>query len=64
NNICRVSEWATFKGSNISGAVAVNNLGKWKTTRQMTSLTILLAVRYQWMAPKVLQPGSGYDFNM
>lgn len=26
-------------------AVAVNNLGKWKTATQMTALTILLATR-------------------
>lgn len=28
-----------------SQAVAVNNLGKWKTATQMTALTILLAAR-------------------
>ncbi|KAI3805940.1 hypothetical protein L1987_21828 [Smallanthus sonchifolius] len=40
-----VREWDASQGSKLSGAVAVNNLGKWKTTTQMTSLTILLAIR-------------------
>ncbi|KAL9993746.1 putative CDP-diacylglycerol--glycerol-3-phosphate 1-phosphatidyltransferase [Helianthus debilis subsp. tardiflorus] len=40
-----VREWAASQGSKLSGAVAVNNLGKWKTATQMTSLTILLAIR-------------------
>ncbi|XP_071685767.1 CDP-diacylglycerol--glycerol-3-phosphate 3-phosphatidyltransferase 2-like [Rutidosis leptorrhynchoides] len=42
-----VREWAASQGSKLSGAVAVNNLGKWKTATQMTSLTILLAIRDQ-----------------
>ncbi|MFS7994388.1 putative CDP-diacylglycerol--glycerol-3-phosphate 1-phosphatidyltransferase [Helianthus anomalus] len=40
-----VREWAASQGGKLSGAVAVNNLGKWKTATQMTSLTILLAIR-------------------
>ncbi|XP_076958745.1 CDP-diacylglycerol--glycerol-3-phosphate 3-phosphatidyltransferase 2-like [Bidens hawaiensis] len=40
-----VREWAASQGSKLSEAVAVNNLGKWKTATQMTSLTILLVVR-------------------
>ncbi|KVI04964.1 CDP-diacylglycerol--glycerol-3-phosphate 3-phosphatidyltransferase 2-like [Cynara cardunculus var. scolymus] len=40
-----VREWAASQGNKLSEAVAVNNLGKWKTATQMTSLTILLAVR-------------------
>nr|XP_043632701.1 CDP-diacylglycerol--glycerol-3-phosphate 3-phosphatidyltransferase 2 [Erigeron canadensis] len=40
-----VREWAASQGSKLSEAVAVNNLGKWKTATQMTSLTILLLIR-------------------
>ncbi|KAI3734797.1 hypothetical protein L6452_14276 [Arctium lappa] len=40
-----VREWAASQGNKLSEAVAVNNLGKWKTATQMTSLTILLTVR-------------------
>lgn len=40
-----VREWAASQGSKLSEAVAVNNLGKWKTATQMISLTILLATR-------------------
>ncbi|CAI9296075.1 unnamed protein product [Lactuca saligna] len=40
-----VREWAASQGSKLSEAVAVNNLGKWKTATQMTSLTILLIIR-------------------
>ncbi|XP_019416092.1 PREDICTED: CDP-diacylglycerol--glycerol-3-phosphate 3-phosphatidyltransferase 1, chloroplastic-like isoform X3 [Lupinus angustifolius] len=39
-------EWAASQGSKLQQAVAVNNLGKWKTATQMTSLTILLATRH------------------
>ena len=38
-------EWAASQGSKVLEAVAVNNLGKWKTATQMTALTILLATR-------------------
>ncbi|KAI3793395.1 hypothetical protein L1987_36014 [Smallanthus sonchifolius] len=40
-----VREWAASQGSKFSEAVAVNNLGKWKTATQMISLTILLVIR-------------------
>ncbi|XP_031103855.1 CDP-diacylglycerol--glycerol-3-phosphate 3-phosphatidyltransferase 2-like [Ipomoea triloba] len=40
-----VREWAASQGSKLSEAVAVNNLGKWKTATQMAALTILLATR-------------------
>ncbi|KAK1355442.1 Cardiolipin synthase (CMP-forming), mitochondrial [Heracleum sosnowskyi] len=40
-----VREWAASQSSNLSEAVAVNNLGKWKTAAQMTALTILLVTR-------------------
>ncbi|KAL8103081.1 CDP-diacylglycerol--glycerol-3-phosphate 3-phosphatidyltransferase 2-like [Apium graveolens] len=40
-----VREWAASQSGNLSEAVAVNNLGKWKTATQMIALTILLAIR-------------------
>ncbi|XP_072958961.1 CDP-diacylglycerol--glycerol-3-phosphate 3-phosphatidyltransferase 2-like [Typha angustifolia] len=40
-----VREWAASQNSKVLEAVAVNNLGKWKTATQMTSLIILLAAR-------------------
>ncbi|XP_039022893.1 CDP-diacylglycerol--glycerol-3-phosphate 3-phosphatidyltransferase 2-like [Hibiscus syriacus] len=40
-----VREWAASKDSKLLEAVAVNNLGKWKTATQMAALTILLATR-------------------
>ncbi|XP_022745815.1 CDP-diacylglycerol--glycerol-3-phosphate 3-phosphatidyltransferase 2-like [Durio zibethinus] len=40
-----VREWAASQNSKLSEAVAVNNLGKWKTATQMVALTILLATR-------------------
>ncbi|ONK62390.1 uncharacterized protein A4U43_C07F3380 [Asparagus officinalis] len=40
-----VREWAACQNSKVIEAVAVNNLGKWKTATQMTALTILLATR-------------------
>ncbi|CAA0829560.1 CDP-diacylglycerol--glycerol-3-phosphate 3-phosphatidyltransferase 1- chloroplastic [Striga hermonthica] len=40
-----VREWAASKDKKLLEAVAVNNLGKWKTATQMTALTILLAAR-------------------
>ncbi|XP_010534442.1 PREDICTED: CDP-diacylglycerol--glycerol-3-phosphate 3-phosphatidyltransferase 2-like [Tarenaya hassleriana] len=40
-----VREWAASQNGKVSEAVAVNNLGKWKTATQMTALTILLATR-------------------
>ncbi|XP_047973670.1 CDP-diacylglycerol--glycerol-3-phosphate 3-phosphatidyltransferase 2-like [Salvia hispanica] len=47
--ICReitmsaVREWAASRDKKLLEAVAVNNLGKWKTATQMSALTILLA---------------------
>jgi len=38
-------EWAASQGGDIHKAVAVNNLGKWKTATQMVALTLLLASR-------------------
>ncbi|XP_043699259.1 CDP-diacylglycerol--glycerol-3-phosphate 3-phosphatidyltransferase 2-like isoform X2 [Telopea speciosissima] len=40
-----VREWAASQNSKVLEAVAVNNLGKWKTATQMTALTVLLATR-------------------
>ncbi|XAR72075.1 CDP-diacylglycerol--glycerol-3-phosphate 3-phosphatidyltransferase [Bertholletia excelsa] len=40
-----VREWAASQNGKLSEAVAVNNLGKWKTATQMAALTILLATR-------------------
>uniref|UniRef100_A0A7C9EMW7 CDP-diacylglycerol--glycerol-3-phosphate 1-phosphatidyltransferase n=1 Tax=Opuntia streptacantha TaxID=393608 RepID=A0A7C9EMW7_OPUST len=40
-----VREWAASQNTQLLQAVAVNNLGKWKTATQMTALTILLATR-------------------
>ncbi|XP_065871704.1 CDP-diacylglycerol--glycerol-3-phosphate 3-phosphatidyltransferase 2 [Euphorbia lathyris] len=40
-----VREWAASQNGKLLEAVAVNNLGKWKTATQMIALTILLAIR-------------------
>ncbi|KAL6645776.1 hypothetical protein ACP70R_017384 [Stipagrostis hirtigluma subsp. patula] len=40
-----VREWAASQSSKVLEAVAVSNLGKWKTATQMTALTLLLASR-------------------
>ncbi|KAE8787574.1 cardiolipin synthase (CMP-forming), mitochondrial-like [Hordeum vulgare] len=40
-----VREWAASQNTQVLEAVAVNNLGKWKTATQMTALTMLLASR-------------------
>ncbi|XP_061997322.1 CDP-diacylglycerol--glycerol-3-phosphate 3-phosphatidyltransferase 2 [Rosa rugosa] len=40
-----VREWAASQNAKLLEAVAVNNLGKWKTATQMIALTILLATR-------------------
>lgn len=40
-----VREWAASQNAKLLEAVAVNNLGKWKTATQMMALTILLATR-------------------
>mmetsp|Transcript_10292 Transcript_10292/g.26825 ORF Transcript_10292/g.26825 Transcript_10292/m.26825 type:complete len:344 (+) Transcript_10292:93-1124(+) len=43
--ISALREWAATLGSAARGVVAVNNMGKWKTAAQMTSLTLLLIAR-------------------
>lgn len=48
-----VREWAASQNSGVLEAVAVNNLGKWKTATQMTALTILLLTR----DPSLTGPG-------
>ncbi|KAK8950447.1 hypothetical protein KSP40_PGU016636 [Platanthera guangdongensis] len=40
-----VREWAASQSSKVVEAVAVNDLGKWKTATQMTALTILFITR-------------------
>ncbi|ONK54891.1 uncharacterized protein A4U43_UnF9990 [Asparagus officinalis] len=40
-----VREWAASQNTKVLKAVAVNNLGKWKTATQMIALIILLASR-------------------
>lgn len=40
-----VREWAASQNTELLQAVAVNNLGKWKTAAQMVALTILLSTR-------------------
>ncbi|KAJ6892325.1 CDP-diacylglycerol--glycerol-3-phosphate 3-phosphatidyltransferase 2-like [Populus alba x Populus x berolinensis] len=52
-----VREWAASRNSILLEAVAVNNLGKWKTATQMISLTILLAARDSSLeGPGILVP--------
>lgn len=48
-----VREWAASQSSKVLEAVAVNDLGKWKTATQMTALTILLITR----DPSLTGPG-------
>lgn len=52
-------EWAASQGSKVLEAVAVNNLGKWKTATQMTALTILLATRDCSHGGPAILAGSG-----
>ncbi|CAL0300452.1 unnamed protein product [Lupinus luteus] len=54
-----VREWAASQDSKILEAVAVNNLGKWKTATQMTALTILLATRDWSHGGAAIVVGSG-----
>ncbi|OAY62734.1 CDP-diacylglycerol--glycerol-3-phosphate 3-phosphatidyltransferase 1, chloroplastic [Ananas comosus] len=54
-----VREWAASQNSKVLEAVAVNNLGKWKTATQMTSLTILLAARDSSLSGAGVLVGSG-----
>ncbi|KAJ6791117.1 cardiolipin synthase (CMP-forming), mitochondrial-like [Iris pallida] len=53
-----VREWAASQSSKVLEAVAVNNLGKWKTATQMTALTILLATRDPSLAGQGVLTGS------
>ncbi|XP_070030689.1 CDP-diacylglycerol--glycerol-3-phosphate 3-phosphatidyltransferase 2 isoform X2 [Nicotiana sylvestris] len=54
-----VREWAASQGGKLSEAVAVNNLGKWKTATQMTALTILLLARDSSLSGVGTLVGSG-----
>lgn len=54
-----VREWAASQNSKLLEAVAVNNLGKWKTATQMTALTILLATRDSSLAGPGILVASG-----
>ncbi|KAI9118681.1 hypothetical protein K1719_010126 [Acacia pycnantha] len=54
-----VREWAASQDSKLLEAVAVNNLGKWKTATQMTALTILLATRDSSHGGPAILAGSG-----
>ncbi|KAL9675461.1 hypothetical protein QQ045_003663 [Rhodiola kirilowii] len=54
-----VREWAASQNSRFSEAVAVNNLGKWKTATQMTALTILLIARDSSLAGPGIFVASG-----
>ncbi|MCD9560776.1 CDP-diacylglycerol-glycerol-3-phosphate 3-phosphatidyltransferase, mitochondrial [Datura stramonium] len=54
-----VREWAASQGGKLSEAVAVNNLGKWKTATQMIALTILLLTRDSSLSGAGALVGSG-----
>ncbi|KAJ8544165.1 hypothetical protein K7X08_028676 [Anisodus acutangulus] len=54
-----VREWAASQGGKLSEAVAVNNLGKWKTATQMIALTILLLTRDSSLSGAGTLVGSG-----
>ncbi|KAK2405699.1 CDP-diacylglycerol--glycerol-3-phosphate 3-phosphatidyltransferase [Trifolium repens] len=54
-----VREWAASQDSKLLEAVAVNNLGKWKTATQMTALAILLATRDSSHGGAAFAVGSG-----
>ncbi|KAE9589299.1 hypothetical protein Lal_00000190 [Lupinus albus] len=54
-----VREWAASQDSKLLEAVAVNNLGKWKTATQMAALTILLATRNWSQGGAAIAVGSG-----
>ncbi|XP_078436112.1 CDP-diacylglycerol--glycerol-3-phosphate 3-phosphatidyltransferase 2-like [Wolffia australiana] len=54
-----VREWAASQNTSVLEAVAVNNLGKWKTATQMTALSILLASRDPSLAGQGLQVAVG-----
>uniref|UniRef100_A0A5B7AGU4 CDP-diacylglycerol--glycerol-3-phosphate 1-phosphatidyltransferase n=1 Tax=Davidia involucrata TaxID=16924 RepID=A0A5B7AGU4_DAVIN len=57
-----VREWAASQNGKLSEAVAVNNLGKWKTATQMTALTILLASRDSSLTGAGILVASGVVF--
>lgn len=54
-----VREWAASQNTKLLEAVAVNNLGKWKTATQMIALTILLAARDSSIGGPWILVGSG-----
>ncbi|KAL3339442.1 hypothetical protein AABB24_028181 [Solanum stoloniferum] len=54
-----VREWAASQGGKLSEAVAVNNLGKWKTATQMIALIILLLTRDSSLSGAASLVGSG-----
>ncbi|OMO69462.1 CDP-alcohol phosphatidyltransferase [Corchorus capsularis] len=54
-----VREWAASQNSKLLEAVAVNNLGKWKTATQMIALTILLATQDSSLAEPGILVASG-----
>ncbi|XP_074301683.1 CDP-diacylglycerol--glycerol-3-phosphate 3-phosphatidyltransferase 1, chloroplastic/mitochondrial-like isoform X2 [Silene latifolia] len=54
-----VREWAASQDTKLLQAVAVNNLGKWKTATQMTALTILVATRDSSLAGSATLATSG-----
>ncbi|KAL5800146.1 hypothetical protein ACOSQ4_033030 [Xanthoceras sorbifolium] len=54
-----VREWAASQNAKLLEAVAVNNLGKWKTATQMIALTILLATRDHSVGGPGILVGSG-----
>ncbi|KAK0592506.1 hypothetical protein LWI29_020464 [Acer saccharum] len=54
-----VREWAASQNAKLLEAVAVNNLGKWKTASQMIALTILLATRDGSIGGPGILVGSG-----
>ncbi|XP_039144271.1 CDP-diacylglycerol--glycerol-3-phosphate 3-phosphatidyltransferase 2-like [Dioscorea cayenensis subsp. rotundata] len=54
-----VREWAASQNTKVLEAVAVNNLGKWKTATQMVAITILLGTRDPSLAAPGLLIGSG-----
>ncbi|XP_031250100.1 CDP-diacylglycerol--glycerol-3-phosphate 3-phosphatidyltransferase 2 [Pistacia vera] len=54
-----VREWAASQNAKLLEAVAVNNLGKWKTATQMIALIILLATRDSSLGGPWYLVGSG-----
>ncbi|KAJ3682790.1 hypothetical protein LUZ60_013017 [Juncus effusus] len=54
-----VREWAASQNKKLLEAVAVNNLGKWKTATQMTALTVLLLTRDPSLSGQSSLIGSG-----